>query len=362
MISDKDMRAINPKQPTVVFSSDHVQAGLPIPKPMRIKTLSAGEWEEFILECAVALGPANKVRRHGGPNDKGVDIAVFHTPEGFRGAWDNYQCKQYNRPLRPSDIWIEIGKIIYYSYIGEYAPPEKCYFVASLDMGILLESLLNKPEDLRAEFKKNWNGYCRERISTTRVIEMDEELLAYVDSFNFLIFSSKSHVELIDLHSRTGFHAVRFGGGLPPRPDVEPPPDMPTENESRYIRQLFDAYSDYLNIPINDLATLEPHQRLVKNYLRQRVRFYYAESLRNFARDIVPEGTFEKLQEEIYNGVIDVVDGDYENGLEKMRNTLLQAANISTTSNPLASATEVQDKQGICHQLANSDRLIWVKQ
>jgi len=29
--------------------------------------------------------------------------------------------------LRPASIWVELGKIIYYSYIGEYTPPKALF-------------------------------------------------------------------------------------------------------------------------------------------------------------------------------------------------------------------------------------------
>ena len=43
-----------------------------------------------------------------------------------------------------------------------------------------------------------------------------------------------------------------------------------------------------------------------------------------------------------------------------MKATVSQAASIATTSNPLTSVVKVQDQQGICHQLANENRLLWV--
>jgi hypothetical protein len=105
---------------------------------------------------------------------------------------------------------------------------------------------------------------------------------------------------------------------------------------------------------------LKAHVSLSKDFLRQRERFYHAEALRNFARDTVPEGTFESLQDEIYHGVVDTCDGTHANGFDRMRATITQAAQIAVTSNPLAPATKAQDRQGICHQLANEDRLTWV--
>lgn len=361
MIPDTDMKVIVPTTATATPSSAHVQSGVPIPKAMRVRNFSPDEWEGFVEEWATTLANTYvKARRFGGPGDLGVDIAGFCDDVGFEGVWDNYQCKRYAQPLRPSDIWIEIGKIIYYSHKGEYTPPRKHYFVASLGIGTSLEKLLNKPAELRDKLKENWETYCKGKITSTDQIELSGELLGYVDAFNFSIFSSKSHVELIEAHSQTGFHAVRFGGGLPARPAPEGPPEVPTPIESRYIRQLLDAYADHLGSALTNPAALGSHASLEKDFLRQRERFYHAEALRNFARDTVPEGTFSDLQSEIYHGVVDTAAGTFPDGFERMRATVTHATSVATTANPLASVTKTQDRQGICHQLANDDRLTWV--
>jgi len=361
LISDADLKEIHPKTPTTVLSVSHVHTGVPIPEVMRVKLFSPDAWEEFVEEWASSLkNEYVKVRRFGGSGDLGVDIAGFCSADGFEGDWDNYQCKRYGRPLRPSDIWIEIGKIIYYSHKGEYVRPRHHYFVCSQDIGTGLEKILNKPADLKAKAKENWDKHCREAITSTALAPLTGGLNEHFESFDFSIFSSRSHVELIEAHSKTGFHAVRFGGGLPPRPDPALPPEELADNESRYIRQLLDAYGDHLGTSINDPAVLDPYNSLKRDYLRQRERFYHAESLRNFARDTVPEGTFDDLQNEIYHGVIDVCEGSHVDGFERMKATVAQASSIAATSNPLVSAAKTQDRQGICHQLANDDRLIWV--
>lgn len=361
MITDADMMDIKPKAPLVASSSTHVNSGLPIPKPIRVKNFSPDEWEEFIEEWASSLDNLYlKVRRFGGSGDYGVDIAGFCTDKGFEDTWENYQCKRYSNPLRPSDIWIEIGKIVYYSYIKEYTPPRKHFFVASLGVGTMLEKLLNKPTELHKKLKENWDDHCKFKITTTKEIELSGDFLIYVDAFDYTIFSSKSHVELIEAHSHTTFHSVRFGGGLPARPHPEAPPTVPTVTESRYIRQILEAYGDYLGTPLHDTSSLVAHRMLDKDFRRQRERFYHAEALRNFARDTVPEGTFDDLQNEVYYGVVDVSDSTYPNGYERMKATVAQASTVALTSNPLASVTKIQDRQGICHQLANEDRLKWV--
>jgi hypothetical protein len=361
MISDAEMKEIKTKESPATPSSAHVHFGIPIPKAIRVKNFSPDEWEYFIEEWAISLENAYvKVRRFGGSGDFGVDIAGFCTDSGFENTWDNYQCKRYADPLRPSDIWVELGKIVYYSHIGKYTPPRKHFFVASLGVGTKLEKLLNKPTELHKKFKENWNEHCKSKITITKEIELSGEFLSYVDAFDFTIFSSKSHVELIEAHSRTVFHAVRFGGGLPARPNPEVPSVVPTASESRYIRQLLDAYGEHLGTQLHDMNALAPYRMLEGDFRRQRERFYHAEALRNFARDTVPEGTFEDLQNEVYHGVIDVTDSNYQNGYERMKATVAQASTLALTANPLVSVTKSQDRQGICHQLANEDRLKWV--
>lgn len=69
-------------------------------------------------------------RRFGGSGDLGIDIAGFCSDKGFEAVWDNYQCKRYGHPLRPGDIWVEIGKIIYYSYLGKYTLHESIFLFA----------------------------------------------------------------------------------------------------------------------------------------------------------------------------------------------------------------------------------------
>jgi hypothetical protein len=189
---------------------------------------------------------------------------------------------------------------------------------------------------------------------------LDGKLLAYFDAFDFNIFSSKSLLELIEGHATTGYHTVRFGGGLPLRPASGAPPAEPAAEESRYIRQLLDAYGDHLGTSLATTDDLKSNSALSKDFLRQRERFYHAESLRNFARDTVPEGTFDALQDEVHHGVVDVCEGTHANGFERMKATVAQAAQVALTSNALAPATKAQDRQGICHQLANDDRLTWV--
>lgn len=218
MIAESDLKEISPAELASSPSADHVQAGLPIAKAARIQTFSPDEWEAFVEEWATSLASSyERVRRFAGSGDQGVDIAGFLTERGFNDEWDNYQCKRYNHPLYPSDIWVEIGKIVYHSFIGEFNPPQHHYFIASKGIGTTLEQLLNNTPELKLQTLQNWADHCEAKITSTRTIPLSGDLLNYFDQFDFSIFKSKSQLELIDEHAKTNYHVVRFGGGLPLR-------------------------------------------------------------------------------------------------------------------------------------------------
>lgn len=361
MIDKADLRELSPKTSSVIQSAAHIASGTPILPQQRVTLFSPEEWEEFTEEWATSLEDEYvKVARFGGSGDYGLDVVGFTTDHTFDGGWDNYQCKRYASPLAPSDIWKEIGKIIYYSFKGEYCPPRKYYFVASNGIGTTLQRLLAKPDELKNQARDNWAAYCESNITSKTKIPLTGTLSDWFERFDFSIFSSKSIVELIKGHANTPFHSLRFGGGLPCRPKIEAPPAVHQPSESRYIQQLLEAYSDHSGTSIKDVSELTSSSQFGKDCLRQRERFYHAESLRNFARDTVPEGTFESLQDEMFHGVIETCEGEHESGFSRMKATVAQAATIPITSNPLSSVVQVQDKQGICHQLANEDRLLWI--
>ncbi|MBL4759880.1 MAG: hypothetical protein JKY80_03380 [Mariprofundaceae bacterium] len=357
-----DFKELNPKPQKGLYSSEHVMTGIPIPKTKRVENFSPDEWEEFTEEWAYSLEEAYaKVKRFGGAGDQGLDVIGFISDSTFSGGWDNYQCKHYDHPLRPSDIWVEIGKIIYYSFSGEYPAPRTYYFVAPREVGTTLGKLLSKPNELKQKVKENWGKYIQDNISSTFSAKLEDNLLIYFDKFDFSIFDSISLSELVIGHSKTTFHTVRFGGGLEMRPEVIIPHTNTTTVDSRYVQQLLSAYGDCEGVEVKGLSWLDDKPKYKTDFNRQRERFYHAESLRNFSRDNVPEGIYEQLQEDVYQGVIDTCESKFDDGFIRMRSTLAQSAQLSMGSSPLHSVTRIADKQGICHQLADEDRLMWVK-
>ena len=183
-----------------------------------------------------------------------------------------------------------------------------------------------------------------------------------MSSVDFSRFTFKTALETIDEHRQTPHHAARFGGGLPERPEPGKPPHEAGTHESRYLQQLLDAYADHKRLPVTDAAALTTWPPLERHYRRQREYFYDAESLRNFARDNVPAGTFESLLDEVHAGVIEIEESSaHADALARVDAVTQAATSLSLTANGLIEVTKVQDRRGICHQLANEDRLTWRK-
>jgi hypothetical protein len=289
-----------------------------------------------------------------------IDVVGFVDDKRLEGVWDNYQCKHYNHALKPGDVWVEFGKAIWYSFKKEYVPPRRYYFVAPWGVGTKLGRLLSNATALRDELIANWEKSVKDKITRTQAVPLDAALLAYVNAFDFSVFEAKTALQLVQDHRSTPVHAARFGGGLRARPAAGKPPLAVEPKESRYVTQLLGAYGEHTGTTVSDPSAIAA-PKLKAHFHRQREAFYQAESLRVFARDNVPEGTFESLQQDIYTGVIDTHDDDHADGYQKVCAVTKAARDMEITANALIACTNPQDRDGICHQLVNEERLRWTK-
>lgn len=335
-------------------------SGQPIPALDRVKLFSDRQWETFVLEWADSLRQAyERIERCGGAGDMGRDVIAYVT--GGAGVWDNYQCKHYKDPLTPTDIWPELGKLVYYTKRGDYSYPRRYYFVAPQGAGTKLSNLLKRPDDLRADLIKNWEKYCRTAITSTQAVECDAALQAYIDGLDFSIFEAIPPLRIIDGHSRTPWYVARFGGGLPARPLPLAPPPVPDASETGFVRELYSAYRDHLKREVNDAADLSDQQDLREHFQDARLEFYSAESLRTFSRDTLPPGEFEKLHDEVHSGIKDEIRADHADGYRRVVAVVKTARSLQLTGHALHGRMSVRDRGGICHQLANDGKVRWVK-
>ena len=207
-----------------------------VPPIERLRIMSPAQWEDFVLEWAHSLKHKYEVvERCGSAGDQGRDVVAYKT-KSDPAVWDNYQCKQYPKPLTPGDIWIELGKLCYYTFIGEYLSPREYYFVAPHGAGNSLSKLLRNATLLRSGLIKEWDNHCRTKITSTKEIALEDKLLAHITAFNFSNIHALSPLTIIDQHRLTPWHVTRFGGGLPARPMAPTPPATVGSHEANYVR------------------------------------------------------------------------------------------------------------------------------
>ncbi|MFI5966666.1 ABC-three component system protein [Streptomyces asoensis] len=322
---------------------------------------SEDDWEDFTVEWVRALGePYALVRRMGGAGDRGADIAACLTMQGTDGDWHCYQCKHYQAALVPSDVWPECVKIFVAKLRGAYELPTRYIFVAP-KIGTTLSRWFLSPETLKAKFFEAWN-----KDKSTLGTDLNATDRAAVEELaratDFSMFKQADMDWILEVHRRTPHHVRRFPEQLPPRPAVGQPPSEQGPLEAVFVRQLLDVYNEKYGLNLQTLQEARKHPKTKEHLVRQRGAFYSAESLRVFARESVPLATYGAIESDLYEAVVDVADGSYESGYERLRAVLNAAASHHPNSvNILSAVVTLLDQKGLCHHLANANRLTWCK-
>lgn len=345
--------------PTTLVSPSPALVGSPVPPAQRIYFYSPDEWEIFITEWATGLAVSyRQIKRIGGTGDRGVDVAAFKTARGLEDSWDCFQAKHYAGSLTLSDAIPEMLKLFRGVLDAYYVLPDRYVFVAPRGCGSSLNRLLSRPTELRKKFLEvvESRGAATKGLDDV-TLQSIRELAATSD---FSIFQSLELNEMLDAHRETPYYAPRFGTALPMRPPVGQTPTAPAPAESIYVKKLVDVYIEQAPAVCSDTESVAAHAKYGPHLQRQREAFYSAEALRLYARDSVPEGTFELLQEDVYAGVIDTAETNHASGLDRLRAVLTQSGQLDLGAHALISVSRIEDRQGICHQLANADKLTWV--
>ena len=257
---------------------------------------------------------------------------------------------------------MEFGKIIYYSFKKDYPIPEKYYFVAPKGCGTSLTQLLQNSDELKKKLLSKWDEDISAQITKSEVISLTPEIRAYINDFNFKIFDRIQPKTVIAEHEPHANHLTWFGGGLPDRPifDESSVPVSVETNETVYVDQLRLAYNSEADPQYSTINDLNDESKYHKHFKRARISFHHAEQLRAFSRDNLPNGTYERFQEEIYDGVINIVEDDHTSGFEKVKAVEIFSTTIQISSNALKDVSVVKDKTGVCHQLCNNGTINWV--
>jgi len=329
-------------------SASKVNASTPFAPDQLIWLFNDVQWEDFVKEWAHCKKKTyHLVCRMGGANDFGVDVACFKSDKGFQGDWDSFQCKFYEKALM-------------HIFSGQISKPNNYYFFAPKDCGPSLKKLLLDSSKLKKYVLDNWESQCQKTITMKQEVLLTDSFLEFFEAFDFSLFQYKPTHEVIEDHKTTPYHIQRFGGGLGERPKSSEPPVIPLKSESRYIEQLVEAYTDTKE-DLSAHANAQDHPSFKDHFNRSRESFFEAESLHKFARDSVPNGTFEKLQDEVYFGVKDTEEEDHGDAFKRVKEVTKTARSLNVQSSGLHGVVGLKDLQGICHQLANVDRLTWKK-
>lgn len=330
--------------------------------PQVIQHFSADDWEAFVLE---ALGESEpkyaRIERRGGAGDKGCDVIACTADTPQAGPFDLYQCKAYGKALGLSDVWTELGKLCVFTHRGDFPVPRRYRFAAPHGVTTPLGNLLDKSVELRTKLIENWATQCESKVSQGQTFPLAGDLKTYVEQFDFSIVHYRPVNELLDLHKKTSHWHVRFKRDYPNRPKADTPPPEPQPHEMRYVRQLLDAYGQHVNTSIADITALAANLILSQHFHGCRTDFFMADSLNRFYRDQFPEGAFEHVKEQVEQGVRNTVLAPHQSGYHRVCATLSQATGLPLAQTECVYCVLPGDKSGLCHHLANDDKLTWVQ-
>jgi hypothetical protein len=355
-----------------VCTPEEILMGPQIDPLDRIKLYSDDEFEEMIREWAFfylqdKAGKYKRVQRLGGAGDRGRDVIGYVDPAANPVELDAYQCKHYDHALYPSDLWPELGKFCVMAFRGRIPIPRNYYLVAPQDVGPDLSALLDEPAKLKDALVAEWIDEAKANPLFKKIIrgeshKLEGALAAFVDKFDFRRVSCKPILEVVnELREIPHRYSPRFGGGLiKPLPPDRLPPDEIAAEEQKYVACLVDAYRHHKRDKSVTCETLTGY--LHDHFKLSRERYYCAETIKEFSRDTLPEQfTFEDVQTQVYDSVVDTCKRpDHADAYIRVIEVVKVAQSTQIINHPLRSYLKAKSLQGICHQLANEEKLKWV--
>jgi hypothetical protein len=327
----------------------------------RILSLDDDELERFVLHWVECKSKSYvEFERFSGSGDLGRDVVGFLSSERHEGGWHNYQCKQYARPISTDMGILEIGKILYYAYKGEFTAPDKYFFVAPRGVNRNLNTLIFNPSKFRETLITEWDKYCgASKIIENQHIPLDASLKAFIEAYDFSNITRYTIDKILSDPDVKPVLIKWFGADPGPAPKGIVPTTI-LVSELPYISQLVDAYANRDGKLFSSHAEIETHPKHGQHLARQRERFHDAEAFKRFYRDNTEEEVLMIVEEDIYHGVAETHEADYRDILCCVDAVMTQAAK-TTVSGILAQHTRNSVKQGICHHFANEGRLRWRK-
>ncbi|MDX1761082.1 MAG: ABC-three component system protein [Christiangramia sp.] len=335
--------------------------------PLKILSIfSPDDFEEMTLEWATSFlkGKYKKVQWTGGAGDLGRDIIGYYES----GEIDVYQCKHYGKVISPSDIYLELGKLCYYTFNNNrYRIPKTYYIVSSKGIGPSLLLLLENPKEINEKLIEKWDDKCQDKITKKESVILQGNFLEYVKNFDFSIVTDKPPLQLIEEYRQTPYYPSRFGGGLinarQPAPVVE---SGVQDKELIYTEQLFKVYTEKTSEIIKEEGDVpKAGDKIVNHFKEQRESFFCAESLEKFSRDnftdvdILP---FDELKADAFDIISTNLNiNEDESGWKRLETSVQELNRESFQSNALHYEIRMADKRGLGHYLANEGKVKWIE-
>ena len=339
--------------------------GLPVQPLARLAQFSPDDFERFTLEWASdylssKMQGVYEVQQRGGSGDKGRDVIVwFDPPSSPYRRWSLYQCKHYDSRLGSGTAAAEIGKVLHYTNIGDYTAPQEYWFVTHLGVTSDFQDMLDDPEKLRAYILSEWDERCAGKITKAK-IPLNAKLEAHINAFDFSVFRAKQPLELIKEHAKTRYHLTVFGAPLIDRPPPPTPPSEVAAGETEYVAQLYEVIGEALGTKVSQAADFAHQASYARLFDRSRITFYCAEGLKELARDHMADAAyFDTLLEEFTNGLFHNYTAPLPTGMQRLSETIKAAQGLQLGGHVLAPHVLANDREGMCHHLANEKRVNW---
>ena len=323
----------------------------------QILALDDDQLEEFVRQWAIKKTEYIEVERFTGTGDMGRDVVGFLSSQRHEGAWHNYQCKQYGRTLPTHSGISEVGKVLYYSFKGEFTAPEKFFFVAPRGINRNLKSLIFKPSTFKTTIISEWEKYCAHSIVENQNITLDDDLKAFIEAWDFSRLTPISvDIMLADVAAIPVLYQW-FGADPGPAPVGTAPLDV-QPLELPYIQGLLDAYAERESATFADYTAADAHSVHGPHLRMQRERYFDADAFTRFYRDNTKTTDTDDLRNEILHGIYETHAAKHDDILSRVNAVMTQAGNTQPAG-PLAKYARTPVKQGICHHFVNEGQLKW---
>lgn len=355
-------------------------------------------WERMIRWKLLKEDPPyHEIAGPGGSGDYSVDVAAFRDERKFSGKWEAYQGKRYSAPLGFSTVFGEIVKLVDGHREGIFPNlPAKYVFVSPQGSGPTLQNSMNKPGGLKKEFKakmkkvidgldyksgdepstavsegasnkkpKPRSKTIAGKTYTKRQLKEIKKRAKKIKVFENVSFESKDLTYILGAEASVRYYISKHQEAIPARdPGKEIPDDLRKEIEADdrpYVQKLVAVFSE-LDGSCKDVASIKDNPQYGEEFSDQREYFYAAEYLRLHVRESVPEETYERFKDDVCEGVKYTMNLARENGRDRLLAVQEKAIDLNLHAHSLiTSKADYKERKGVCHQLADDDKLTWVK-